>query len=394
MRWAATWMAICVAAIYLPDCGLGFLKDDYGWIATSRLDGWDALRRILQTAPMQFYRPLVSLSFGIDTALFGLHPLPYGLTNLGLAIATALAIGWLIRRLGFEPGVALLAASAWLLNFHGMGVAVLWTSGRTSLLATLFAVCAVTAFSASRPITTGVFTLLALLSKEEPFLLAAVFAVWMLVDRSMLKLPVERKKVWAIASTVLATAVYLSLRWRSGAMTPATAPDFYQYRLSVVPINALHYLDRSLTLTMALLILGALFVRRDKWHLTALERSTIVKGIVWLACGFALTIMIPARSSLYVCLPAVGSALILAAAASAEWRAMERRRAVVIALWLLPLVFVPVHRARNLELRREQLLATNVLRVIANRLAAGPTRRVVVYDAAQHPSISDAFADA
>jgi hypothetical protein len=276
-----------------------------------------------------------------------------------------------------------------------MGVAVLWTSGRTSLLATLFAVCAAIAFSASRPIATGVCTLLAVLSKEEPILLAAVFTAWALLDRSMLKAPVDRKKVWALALAGAATAVYLVLRWKSGAMTPETAPDFYHYRLSVIPINALHYLDRSLTLTAALLVLGAFFVRRDRWHLTARERSAIVKGIVWLVCGFALTIMIPVRSSLYVCLPAVGSAMILAAVASAEWRAMERRRPVVIALLLLSLISVPVHRARNRELRNEQLLATNVLRVMSTRLAAGPIRRVVVYDAAgTHPSIRDAFADA
>jgi hypothetical protein len=393
--WALIWVAGCAGAIYLPDCGLGFLKDDYGWIASSRLDGWASLIRLLQTAPTQFYRPVVSLSFGIDTALFALHPLPYGLTNLGLAVASAVAIGMLVRRLGFESGAALLAASAWLLNFHGIGVAVLWMSGRTSLLATLFAVCAAMAFSTSRPIATGVCTLLALLSKEEPILLPTVFAVWTLVDRSTLKAAVERKKVWALVSAGAVTAVYLVLRWRSGAMTPATAPDYYHYRLSVVPINALHYLDRSLTLTAGLLILGALFVRRDRWHLTALERSTIVKGIVWLVCGFALTIMIPVRSSLYVCLPAVGSALILAAVASAEWRAMERRRPVVIALLLLSLISVPVHWARNRELRNEQLLATNVLRVMSNRLTAGPIRRVVVYDtAAEHPSIADAFGGA
>src|SRR5512144_1852364 len=113
-------MAGCVGLVYLPDCGLGFLKDDYGWIATSRLDGWATVLRILQTAPTAFYRPLVSLSFGIDSALFGLRPLPYGLTNLGLAVATAIAIAMLVRRQGFAPGVALVAASVWLLNFHGI----------------------------------------------------------------------------------------------------------------------------------------------------------------------------------------------------------------------------------------------------------------------------------
>ena len=90
----AVWILFCVVLIYGPDCGLGFVKDDYGWIASSRLDGWGSLSRVLLDAPMGFYRPIVSLSFGLSDLLFGLHPLPYGLTNLALAVASAAATGW------------------------------------------------------------------------------------------------------------------------------------------------------------------------------------------------------------------------------------------------------------------------------------------------------------
>ena len=392
---AACWIGVCLALIYLPDCGVGFIKDDYGWIASSRLHGWNSVWQTFTTSPTGFYRPLVSLSFGLNTLAFGLHPLPYGLTNLALAVTIAVAIGWLVWRLGFHPGMALFAASVWILNFHGIGVAVLWTSGRTSLLATLFAVCAAIAFTSARPVACGILTLFALLSKEEPLLLPAVFLAWMLIDSADAG-PAQRVgRKWAVVASVVAAGIYLAIRWTSGALTPSTAPDFYQYQPGMIPINALHYADRSLTLTVSLLILGAMFVQRDRLHLTAHERSVILKGLVWLTCGFALTIMIPVRSSLYVCLPAVGSALILAAIASAEWRVIARRQLVLTSLLLLPVALVPVYWARDAQLSREQVLGRNALRVVTTRLTGRQIRRLVVYDDPTHrPSIGDTFGEA
>jgi len=283
----------------------------------------------------------------------------------------------------------------WILNFHGVPLAILWTSGRTSILAALFAVCAAGAFTADRPVACGVFTLLALLSKEEPLLLPGVFLLWLVIDGKFTSKSLDRRRKWSVAASAVAAALYLVLRWKSGAFTPFNAPDFYRYQLSAIPMNAVQYADRSLTLPISLLLIGAVFVRRGRLRLTGQEHATILKGLVWLVGGFALTIMIPVRSSLYVCLPAVGSALILAAVASAEWRAIERRRLVLATLLLMPLAFVPIHWARNAQLSREQRLGANVLRVVTARLGDRQIRRVVVYDdRSRRPSIGDAFGDA
>jgi hypothetical protein len=395
---AALWLLICVILIYGPDCGLGFIKDDYAWIANSQLDGWNAVTRTFANAPMGFYRPMVSLSFGINYLVSGLDARPYGLTNLALAIATAVAIGALVVRLGLSAGVALFAAAVWILNFHGISMAVLWTSGRTSLLGTFLAVCAACALTASRSISSGVLMLAALLSKEEPLALPVVFGLWRLIDarqgtQSPRSGPVRTSApVWA---TFIAAAIYMAIRSTTGAITPSTAPDFYQYRASALAPNTLHYLDRSLTLTSSLLLLGALFVSRQRFRLTPLERSIVLKGLVWLVLGFALTLMIPVRSSLYVCLPSVGSSLIVAGIGAAEWRAIDRQRVVMICLLALPIALLPVYWARSLELRSEEVLATNVMTVLSERLAARPVRRLVVYDdPAHHPSVADAFGEA
>ncbi|MGH2670068.1 MAG: hypothetical protein ACRDH5_13310, partial [bacterium] len=53
---------------YADDAGHGFIKDDFAWIRGSRA-GWNAF--LHDTGG--FYRPLVSLTFAANQALFGLN---------------------------------------------------------------------------------------------------------------------------------------------------------------------------------------------------------------------------------------------------------------------------------------------------------------------------------
>src|SRR5262249_54393984 len=62
-------------------------------------------------APSGFFRPLVSLSFGVNRWGCGLQPRCYGLSNLVLLLACAAAIFVLVRGLGLSKGNALLASS-------------------------------------------------------------------------------------------------------------------------------------------------------------------------------------------------------------------------------------------------------------------------------------------
>jgi hypothetical protein len=394
----ALWILFCVVLIYGPDCGHGFIKDDYGWIATSRLDGWSGVWRLFVDTPMGFYRPLVSLSFGVSYLLFGLHPFPYGVTNLVIAIMTASAIGWLVVRLGLDAWAGLFAGAVWILNFHGINMSILWTSGRTSLLGTFFAVCAAGALLTSRAVMAGAFVLLALLSKEEPLMLPVVFALWWFIDKRLdARQPSTGRPAVALApvwTAVMAAGFYLAIRSATGALTVSTAPDYYRYRVTALFPNVLEYFDRSLTFTLSLLLIGAFFVSWRTFRLTVLEKSIALKGLVWLIFGFVLTILIPVRSSLYVLLPTVGSSLIAGAIGSAEWRGMHRRRVVGICLLALPIALLPVYRLRNRDLLNESVLASNVMNVLRQRLALRPIRRVIIYDdPAQRPSIGSAFGD-
>ena len=395
---ALAWPIICAVAIYLPDVGHGFIKDDYSWIATSRVHGPSDLFGLLTSAPMGFYRPLVSLTFAANHAISHLGPFAYGLTNLALTMAIAAATYLLIVRIGVPYGAAAFGMAVWLLNFHGINMAVLWISGRTSLLATLFAVLSAYVFLNARYRLAGVLLFASLLSKEEPVLLPLVLSVWWLIDRFEEPQPLS-KKIGNLAKAswplFLALAVYVGLREHADALTPASAPSFYKLSLTNLPANALQYADRSLTTAFAVLLLGLLCTRTGRIVMTAHEWRIAAKGLVWLVAGYAVTILVPVRSSLYACLPTIGVSLMAAAVGGAVWRDLRWPRGVSIALCVLPLALMPVYRARNVRLVKEAELGAQTLAVLDRHLSEGGAREVTIIDRpSERPSISDAFGNA
>ena len=74
---AAAALPAVLLAVYLPDVGHGFIRDDFRWIRESRVDSLSQLAGLF-TANVGFYRPLVSLSFAADYALWGVEPFGTG----------------------------------------------------------------------------------------------------------------------------------------------------------------------------------------------------------------------------------------------------------------------------------------------------------------------------
>src|SRR5207244_7232976 len=95
---AAAWL-LFVAAVFLPDIGRGFVRDDFTWVEAGR-DALAAPSTVLRPRTPGFYRPLVTASFAIDYALHGVDARGYGFTNLLLYVACTLALGLVARRLG------------------------------------------------------------------------------------------------------------------------------------------------------------------------------------------------------------------------------------------------------------------------------------------------------
>lgn len=375
---------LALAAAYLPHLGRGFLKDDYGWLLGSRVEGLAGVPDLF-SRHNGFYRPLVSLSFTLSEACFGLEPWFYGFTNLVLVGLGAWAVAALVRALGGSGGLGIVAASIWALNPHGIGMAVLWISGRTSLLLTLFAVLAARAFVLRRTASASAFTLLALLSKEEAVLLPGILFVWGGVswaDGPRFEWRQAARRAWPL---LVPLAVYLLLRVRTTAYLPWSAPGFYAPTLAPAALarNVFEYLDRAGTFAAACVILAGTLAGR--WpRPDARERNWALLGLAWLVGGYGLTVFLPVRSSLYAVFPAVGTAIVAAALLNAISRAADPRRALRmrLAAVTIPFLLLPVYWSRNLRLAREAEFAAQIvadLRAAAPAVAAG--KLLVVQDA-------------
>jgi hypothetical protein len=415
-KWIAAWLLGCLLLAYGFDIGRGFISDDYGWIAHHRdLRTLGDLRRLFVDTPMGFFRPLVALSFFVNHEMFGAEPFGYAATNLVLVLGVAAALASLIRALGFGRVAAVFGAGLWMFNMHGIGMALTWISGRTSLLGTLFAVLAGLATVRRKAVVAGLFTLAALLSKEEPLLLPGVLVAWAVIDRRSEGRSEGgsegRSERGGVGTTLadgwraswpsfVALAIYLALRAQSAAMTPADAPSYYALSVSprVLWPNIWSYADRAGTVTAGVLLIGVLAFARQRPRLLPEERRVALKGLVWLILGFGLTVMVPVRSDLYACLPSIGAALAGVAIGGAIWRTIpgSRRGVAAAAALLLPLALVPVYRARNAPNRNNALLAERIVTHVGLELAErDDIRRVELYQTAgERPSAQAAMGGA
>ena len=390
----AAVIALAFGLAYVPDMGKGLVKDDFRWIAESRVRSWTDAQHLL-TSDNGFYRPVVSLSFAANEAVAGAHPMPYAATNLLLVTACALALFGLCRALRMEAGAALMAVGLWVLNPHGISGLIMWISGRTSSLVTLLAVLAGIALLKERRFLAGVLCFLALLSKEEAFLLPFVLVAWAGWQKAFPHWDWRRagRLGWPALASL---APYLALRGQTHAYLPSTAPSYYRLAVSpaLVGRNFLEYADRSATLTLAVLVVMLLATRRRP-GLSRDDIQRVALGAVWVVGGFGLTLFLPARSSLYVCLPSIGVAVAGATAGRSLWsRAGPRQRAgLLAAAALVPLLLVPVLHARNGRMRSAARLSTTVLAQLQDVWRAiPPGGALVLVDApTQRPNLRESF---
>src|SRR5438874_1404672 len=173
-----------------------------------------------------FYRPAVAFTFAIDYLLHDVRPRGYGFTNLALYLLCIGAISRLSRAVGLSAAAATLAAVLWAVNPHGINMAVVWLSGRTSLCLTLFAVLAASAIVRRRYVSTSVFLAAALASKEEAIALPVILFAWhRLVARDDTGDGVARRDAWRAAAALAAPlGIYAAVRLQTAAFMPWSAP--------------------------------------------------------------------------------------------------------------------------------------------------------------------------
>jgi hypothetical protein len=202
-----------------------------------------------------YYRPLILLSYAIDYMLWGPNPIGFHLSNmLWHALASAL-VCMLVMRTISSPAAALVAGA--LFAVHPVHVeSVTFISGRTDVIATVFALASVHLFLLARegravtltvPLSVVSF-MCALLSKE----VAAILPVLLLVADVTVAAP-EGKRVRLPAHALYWLTLFLYLAVRFGALRiapqlqgrlnlqevlftmPAVAVDYL--RLLLFPVN-------------------------------------------------------------------------------------------------------------------------------------------------------------
>src|SRR4030095_12921177 len=273
----------------------------------------------------------------------------YALTNFGLLIVCAWLVIRLGRAIGLGPPFALAAAAVWELNFHGINMALLWISGRTALLLCVFSVAAVPVSIGDRRWWAGLLSFLAMLSKEEAVVLPAMLLLWSWQSSEDGTLRGLARSIGKAFPAVAALAGYMVLRIASGAFGPLNAPEYYRFTFAPAAVarNIVEYGHGSATI-VGLVVLLAMAVGWKRPVLAAREWRTVVVGGVWLVAGFALTVFLPLRSSLYALFPSIGSCLAGAVIMQALHRAAPHRvRGALIGLIVLMFLLVPVYRSRN-----------------------------------------------
>jgi hypothetical protein len=238
----------------------------------------------------------------------------------------------------------------WALNFHGINMALLWISGRTALLLCVFSVAAVLASIGDRRWWAALWSFLAMLSKEEAVVLPAMLVLWSWQSSGDGTLRGLARSIGESIPAVGALAGYMALRIASGAFGPLK-------RTGVLPLHvcAGGRREKHRGVRRSVVHESSSSSCCSRWRLAgnrpalaAREWRTVLVGAVWLVAGFALTVFLPLRSSLYALFPSIGSCLAGAVIMQALHRAAPQRvRVAFVGLVVLMFALVPVYRSRN-----------------------------------------------
>jgi Flp pilus assembly protein TadD len=134
---------LCLVA-YANALGDGFVYDDFDLIVNNDWLGEGSLLEAFRLGYWEtsrggsfYYRPMVSLSYKLDHAIWSKEPFGYHLFNLGLHLVTSLIVLALASRWLSSRGAGLAAASIFAVHpIHTQSVT--WIAGRTDLLAAFF----------------------------------------------------------------------------------------------------------------------------------------------------------------------------------------------------------------------------------------------------------------
>ncbi|SDL70656.1 hypothetical protein [Pseudomonas indica] len=218
-----------VFLLYWPVKDFFYVWDDFAlFLDSSALRGsgnvWEAISQPILPGTT-YFRPLVLLSFWSEFKLFGVNPAISHVVNLFIQLLNISLVGWLAHVLVGREG------KRWqiVLPMVAYGIhpalvePVAWSAGRFDLLVTTCTLLALISALECKGkvggiVLSGIFFLLALLSKEMAITFPALFVVCYLVKtqsslRESFMTFMARPHIWLFVSLFVAGALYLSLRY-------------------------------------------------------------------------------------------------------------------------------------------------------------------------------------
>ena len=241
------WWAIPIVAVlasYASTFTAGFVWDDHELIVRSPLilgkSGIAAhfFQPFWSNALLfgrSFYRPLVTLSYAMDHALWGNFAGGFHLNNVLMHLVATVLLALLCRRAGAGNKVACLLATVFAV-FPRLTESVAWISGRTDLMAACFAFGALLLYRPGpghswRRAGAGVALLAGLLCKEVAVAAAVAMMVWSFVEATGKKR--LRRMGIELLPVCVALAIYAGLRLRAMGTFSADPPDGFREPSSV-----------------------------------------------------------------------------------------------------------------------------------------------------------------
>ncbi len=176
--------------LYSDTLHLYFLSDDFGLVQP--LKGSDVVNRFFSDwggGKGGFYRPIIIVSFYVDSLLWKYNPLGFHLTNLLFHIFNSLLV-YFIAALFFKNKTQAFIAAIFFVCHPVHADAVAWLSARTSLMCAFFVLLSLWAFLSWQEkqdkkamlIASSLFFALALLSKEEALTFPILIAFYTLIS--------------------------------------------------------------------------------------------------------------------------------------------------------------------------------------------------------------------
>lgn len=192
----------------------------------------------------RYYRPVVSSTYAIDYAVWGLKPFGFHLTNVIIHVINSLLFFKLLLMIFFNESVKIQKPKLYGVIFAGLifavhpihTEAVAWVSGRTdSLSFTFFAASFIyyLKYSADRK-TINIFFilfffLLSLLAKEMAISLPVIIVLYDIAVNRGIKWQLIKKRLWIYISLGALAVIYLFLRWLILKDIPQRDTYFYFY---------------------------------------------------------------------------------------------------------------------------------------------------------------------